>query len=145
MLMVLVVTCNCGFTDNRRNKRKSTLKSGGNSPKADDDPIGQVFAFVIAGSKGFQWFAVFWCFRSGWSEKRPSVIHDSASFEYFFKFLAPTVRIPLFICLWHKEQWKSSCRDVIHADLPEKSKESKEMKIILIIFFLLPLDYNWFW
>ena len=122
--MVLVVTCNCGFTDNRRNKRKSTLKSGGNSPKADDDPIGQVFAFVIAGSKGFQWFAVFWCFRSGWSEKRPSVIHDSASFEYFFKFLAPTMRIPLFKCVGH---FRYFGRDVISADSPEKSKESKEI------------------
>ena len=37
------------------------------------------------------------CSRSGRSEKRPSMIHDCAFFGYFFfKFLAPTLRIPLF-------------------------------------------------
>ena len=36
------------------------------------------------------------CSPSGWSEKRPSIIHDCAFFKnIFFIFLAPTVRIPL--------------------------------------------------
>ena len=36
------------------------------------------------------------CSRSGRSEKRPSMIGERASFGYFFIFLAPTVRLPLF-------------------------------------------------
>ena len=39
------------------------------------------------------------CSRSGWSERRASMIHDCAFFGVFFKFLAPTVRIPLFKCV----------------------------------------------
>ena len=54
MPMVLVVTCNCGFDENRRNQRKSTPQSRKNSPKSGDDPIGQVFDNVITGSNGFQ-------------------------------------------------------------------------------------------
>ena len=56
--MLLVLTCNCGFTDNRRNKRKSTHKSGGNSPKSDDDPIGQVFCLRHRGFERVERVAV---------------------------------------------------------------------------------------
>ena len=82
--MVLVVTCNCGFTENRRNQRKSTPKGGGNSPKSGDDRVGQVFVCVTAGSNRFERVAALPFSRSGRSEKRLSVIHDSASFAYFF-------------------------------------------------------------
>ena len=86
MLMVLVVTCSFGFTDNRRNKRKSTHKSGGNSPKSDDDPIGQVFAYVIAGSNGFERVAVL---RIG--SIRKAAVHDSRTriFRIFFHSFSP--------------------------------------------------------
>jgi len=36
------------------------------------------------------------CCRSGWSEKRPSIIHDSVFSARFSKFLALSVRIPFF-------------------------------------------------
>ena len=54
MPMVLVVTCNCGFAENRRNQWKSTPKGGGNSPKSGDDRVGQVFVCVTAGSNGVE-------------------------------------------------------------------------------------------
>ena len=68
------------------------------------------------------------CSRSGRSEKRPSMIHEGAFFGYFFKFLAPTVRIPLFKRVTRiQKSGKYSGRDVIQADSPEQSKESKEI------------------
>ena len=33
------------------------------------------------------------------------MIHEGAFFGYFFTFLAPTVRIPLFKCAWHTKIW----------------------------------------
>ena len=36
------------------NRRKSTPYDRGNSPKSDDDCIGQAFAYVIAGLIGFR-------------------------------------------------------------------------------------------
>ncbi len=36
------------------------------------------------------------CSGSGGCEKRPFMIHEGAFFGYFFIFLAPTVRLPLF-------------------------------------------------
>ena len=64
------------------------------------------------------------CSRSGRTEKWSSMIHDSASFGYFFKLVAPMMRIPLCKCVGH---FKYCRRDVISADSPEKSKESKEI------------------
>ena len=84
--MVLVVTCNCGFNENRRNQRKLTPKGGGNSPKSGDDPIGQVFVYVMAGLNGSERVAVFPCGRSGWSKKRPSMIGECTFFGYFFSY-----------------------------------------------------------
>ena len=102
--MVLVVTCNCGFAENRRNRRKSTPKGVGKSPKSGDDRVGQVFVCVTAGSNGFERVAVFPCSRLGWSEKRPSMIGECAFFIYFFKFLALTLRIPLFKRTGHTQK-----------------------------------------
>ena len=48
----------CGFAENRRNRRKWTPQGRGNSQKSGDDPIGQVFVYVIAGSNGFERVAV---------------------------------------------------------------------------------------
>ena len=96
MLMVLVVTCNYRFAENQRNQRKSTPKDGGNSLKSGDDRIGQVFVCVIAGSNGFERVAGLPCSRSGWCEKRSSVIGECAFLDIFFQFLALTVRMPLF-------------------------------------------------
>ena len=64
MVMVLVVT---SYLRIRRKSKES---------KEIDDRIGQVFVYVIAGSNGFERVVVLR--RSGWSEKRPSIIHDSA-------------------------------------------------------------------
>ena len=91
--MVLVVTCNCGFNENRRNQRKLTPKGGGNSPKSGDDPIGQVFVYAIAGSNGFERVVVL-----PMGSVRKAAFHDSRFrifWVFFFKFLATTVRIPL--------------------------------------------------
>ena len=104
MLMVLVVTCNCRFAEKRRNQRKLTPKGGGNPPKSGDDRIGQVFVCVIAGSNGFERVAGLPCSRSGWCEKRSSMIGECAFFGYFFKFLALTVRIPLFKRTGHTQK-----------------------------------------
>ena len=86
MLMVLVVTCNCRFAENRRNQRKSTPKGGGNSPKSGDDRIGQVFVYVIAGSNGFQWVAALPI-----GSVRKAVIDDSRRriFWIFFHIFSP--------------------------------------------------------
>ena len=85
MVMVLV--------ENRRNRRKSTPQGGGNSPKSGDDRIGHVFVYVIArvrtGLSGLP------CSRSG----------PESGQIFFFKFLAPTVRIPLFKRTAHTEKW----------------------------------------
>ena len=72
--------------------------------KRGDDPIGQVFVQVIAGSNGFERVAVL-----------PIELVRKAAFHYprflifgyFFTFLAPTGRIPLFKCAWHThtEKW----------------------------------------
>ena len=52
-----------------------TPQGRGNSPKSDDDErIGQIFVYVVAGSNGFEPVAVL----------RPSMIHDSA---FFFRYL----------------------------------------------------------
>ena len=80
MPMVLVVTCNCGFDENRRNQRKSTPQSRKNSPKSGDDPIGQVFDNVITGSNGFQRVVVL---PIGWVRK--AAFHDSR-FRIFWIF-----------------------------------------------------------
>ncbi len=82
-----------------------------NSPKFGDDPIGQVFAYVIASSNGFERVAVFPCSRSGWCEKRSSMIGECAFFGYFFKLLPLTVRIPLFKWVWHKHRKVNSSLD----------------------------------
>ena len=86
MLMVLVVTCTCGFAENRRSQIKSTPKVGGNSPKSGDDRIDQVFSYVIAGSSGFQRVAVL---RIG--SVRKAAFHDSRRriFWIFFHIFSP--------------------------------------------------------
>ena len=95
----------CGFAENRRNRRKWTPQGRGNSQKSGDDPIGQVLSTssrVQTGSSELP------CCRSGWSEKRPSIIHDSVFSARFSKFLALSVRIPFFFkCVWHTEKWTS--------------------------------------
>ena len=83
--MVLVVTCNCGFNENRRNQRKLTPKGGGNSPKSGDDPIGQVFVYVITGSNGFQRVVVL---PIGSVRKATFPYSRFRIFWIFFKFLA---------------------------------------------------------
>ena len=103
--MVLVVTCNCGFDENRRNQRKSTPQSRKNSPKSGDDPIGQVFAYVIAGSNGFQRVVVLPI-----GSIRKTAFHYSRSrifWMFFFIFLAPMVRLPLFKCVKYTHTHKS--------------------------------------
>ena len=99
--MVLVVTCNCGFAENRRsqmkstlrirrknrtNRRKSTPQGRKNSPKSGDDRIDQVFSYVIAGSNGFQRVAVLPI-----GSVRKAAVHDSRRciFRIFFKIFSP--------------------------------------------------------
>ncbi len=119
MMMVLVVTCNCGFAENRRNQRKSIPKGRGNSPKSGDDPIGQVFAYVIAGSNGFERVVVLPI-----GSVRKAAFHYSRFrilWIFLSDFLPPRCGFPF--SNGARPHFRNSGRDVINADSPEKSKE----------------------
>ena len=102
MPMVLVVTCNCGFDENRRNQRKSTPQSRKNSPKSGDDPIGQAFVNVITGSNGFQRVVVL---PIGSVRKATFPYSRFRIFWIFFQIFSPTVRLPLFKRCAHTKKW----------------------------------------
>ena len=93
--------------------------------------------FILSGVEEAKFLSALPRVRTGWSglpgcrapdqvgPKSGLPLFTNAHFlNIFFKFLAPTMRIPLFKCVWHFSYFG---RDVIQADSPEKSKESKEI------------------
>ena len=95
----------CGFAENRRNRRKWTPQGRGNSQKSGDDPIGQVFVYVIAGSNGLERVAVL-----------PIGLVRKATFHYsrfrifgtFFQIFSSLRTDSFFFkCVWHTEKWTS--------------------------------------
>ena len=99
MLMVLVVTCNCGFAGTiERIEGNRPLRVGKIRRNRATIALTKFFPTSSRVPAGFNGLP---CSGSGRSEKRPSMIHGGAFFGYFFIFLAPTVRLPLFKCAWH--------------------------------------------